>query len=90
MLTCEKEENQDHDHRVPKVQNGVCNAHDLKFGKEVINCIQKMVNSCKTAGKKGSPPPMIILQKRGRKNKFLDEILTIHGLAIIVITRNIK
>ena len=61
MLTSEQEKNQDHDHRVPKVQNDACNVCDLKFNEEVVDCISKKINSCKTAGKKGSPPPMIIL-----------------------------
>lgn len=61
MLTGEQEKNQDHDHRVPKVQNDACNVCDFKFSEEVVDCISKKINSCKTAGKKGSPPPMIIL-----------------------------
>lgn len=70
MVTCEEKENQHHDHRVPKVQNGACHARDLKFGKEVINGIHKKIDSCKTACKKGSPPPMIILQKEIDKTTF--------------------
>lgn len=61
MATCKKDENQDHDYHVPKVQNGACNAHDLKFGKEAINCRHKKINSYKITSKKGSLPPMIIL-----------------------------
>ena len=89
MVTCEKEENQDHDHRVPKIQNGACHACDLKFGEEVMNCIYQKVNSCKTAGEKGSPPPVIILQKEVEKNHFRWN-LTLNGLAIIVITNHMK
>ena len=45
MLTGEQEKNQDHDHRVPKVQNGACNACDFKSGKEIVNCISKKINN---------------------------------------------
>lgn len=68
MVTCEKEENQDRDHRVPKIQNGACRACDVKFDEEVMDCIYQKINSCKTASEKGSLPPVIILQKEVEKS----------------------
>lgn len=86
MITCKNEKNQDHDHHVPKVQNGTCNAHDLKFFKEVMNCIHEKINSCKTASKKRLSTINDNPAKKVKKTNFLDEILTTNELAIIVIT----
>lgn len=49
-LTCEQEENQDHDHSVPKVEDGASNTSNLEFWEEIMNGVDEEVNGGEAAG----------------------------------------
>lgn len=63
-LTCEKEKDEDHNHRVAKVQDGASSSNDLQLREEVMHAVDKQVDRCEAAGQEGTPPPVIILDAR--------------------------
>lgn len=60
-LTCEKEKDKDHNHRVAEVQDGASSSNNLQLGEEVMYAIDKQVDRCEATGQEGTPPPVIIL-----------------------------
>lgn len=60
-LTCEKEKDKDHNHRVAEVQDGASGSNNLQLGEEVMYAIDKQVDRCEATGQEGTPPPVIIL-----------------------------
>lgn len=59
--TSEQEEDESHDHGVSKVQDGASQSSDLQLGEEVMNGIDKEIDSSEAAGQEGAPLPMIVL-----------------------------
>lgn len=47
---CEKEEYEDHNHCVAKVQYSAGSANYLEFREEVVHCVDKQVGCCKATG----------------------------------------
>lgn len=61
-LTCEKEKDEDHNHRVAKVEDGAGSSNDLQLREEVVHAVDEQVDCCKATGQEGTPPPVIILE----------------------------
>lgn len=49
-LTCEQEENQDHDHSIPEVQDGASNTSNLEFREEIMDGVDEEINGGEAAG----------------------------------------
>jgi hypothetical protein len=60
-FTCKKEEAEDHDASVSKVQEGRGSSLYIQLGKEVVNTIHSQVEGCEPTSQKASPPPVVIL-----------------------------
>lgn len=60
-LTCEKEKDEDHNHRVAEVENGARSSNDLQLREEVMHAVDEQVDRCEATGQEGTPPPVIIL-----------------------------
>lgn len=60
-LTCEKEKDEDHNHRVAEVEDRASRSNDLQLREEVMHAVDKQIDCCEAAGQEGTPPPVIIL-----------------------------
>lgn len=62
-LTCEKEEDEDHNQSVSKVEDGAGSSDDLQLWEEVMDSIDKQIHCCEATGQEGTPPPVVVLAK---------------------------
>lgn len=69
-LTCEKEKDEDHNHRVAKVEDGASSSNNLQLREEVMDAVDKQVDRSEATGQKGTPPPVIILDTGYKVFKF--------------------
>lgn len=60
-LTCEEEEDEDHNHSVAKVEDGAGSSNYLQLREEVMHSVDKQIDSCEAAGQEGTPPPVVVL-----------------------------
>lgn len=49
-LTCEEEEDEDHNHGVSKVEDGAGSSDYLQLREEVMHSVDKQIDCCETAG----------------------------------------
>lgn len=61
-LTCEEEEDQDHNQSVAKVEDGAGRSNDLQLREEVMHSVDEEIDSGEAAGQEGTPPPVVILE----------------------------
>lgn len=69
-LTCEKEKDEDHNHRVAEVEDGASSSNDLQLREEVMHAVDKQVDRCEATGQEGTPPPVIILDMSYKMLEF--------------------
>lgn len=60
-LTCEKEKDEDHNHRVAEVEDGASSSDNLQLREEVVHAVDKQVHRSEATGQEGTPPPVVIL-----------------------------
>jgi len=81
FLTSEKEEDEDHNHGVAKVQYGTGRSNYLQLWEEVVHGVDEQIDCGESAGQEGAPPPMVVLdtqdkswhvriQQRGNERRF--------------------
>lgn len=61
LLTCEEEEDKDHNHCVSKVEDGAGSSYYLQLWEEVVHSIDEQIDCCEAAGQEGAPPPVVVL-----------------------------
>lgn len=60
-LTCQEEEEKNHDESVSEVEESRRCIFYVQFGDEVVDAVEKEVDGRETTGQETSPPPVIVL-----------------------------
>ena len=64
ILTCEHEEEEDHDEGVPEVEKRRDETVNLELGDEVMHTIDEEVHCCESRCQESTPPPVVVLQTK--------------------------
>ena len=62
-LTCEEEEEEDHDDGVSKVEERAGKANNLRLGVVVVDAVEEEVDGCEAWCEERPPPPVVVLQQ---------------------------
>lgn len=68
-LTCEEEEDEDHNQSVSKVEYGTGCSNYLQLWEEVVYSIDEQIDCGETASQEGTPPPVVVLDTDTREVK---------------------